>query len=143
MKILSYEECKKELSEVLTYRIDDIIINEEDINQLTSNKDILVMATDEGNDANSAIEAMKSIVLEFEENELFIEEADSILVYFQINSSYNIMNIGEAMNIIHDKLDAKYVTKNPYVFFGTSRNDSFKCNDVKVTVFIGYYSKRA
>ena len=61
-----------------------------------------------------------------------------ILVYFQISSSYNVMKLADAMDIIDNKCDTEYITDEPYVTFGTSCDDSLGIDYAKATVFISY-----
>lgn len=164
MKILSKEEFKKELDEILTYDANDIIIDTEDIkniggdnifavecldldiediNIITNNKDLLVMSASEQCGFNSMLKAIKLAVSDFEENKLSLIEADGILVYFQVNSNYNMMDFAEAMEIIHDSSSRDiYLTEEPDVIFGVSCNDNLEDNYVKVTVFISYSKQK-
>lgn len=142
MKILSYEECKKELSNIATYGANDITIDSEDIDIVTKNKNLLVMSISEYSGSYAGIEAIKSAVLDFEENELFIKDADGILVNFKMHPNYLIMELAEAMDIINDKLCDLYIDNEPNVVWGLSCDDNMKEDCVIATVFISYSKQR-
>ena len=118
-----------------------ILLDIEDINQITKNKDLLVMSASKYSGSNSAQEAIKSAILDFEKNNLSLKEADGILIYFQINSDYEIMKIAEAMEIIYNKCENKIMYLEPDVIWGTSCVNDFKNDYVKATVFIGFSKK--
>jgi len=169
MKILSKEEFTTELNRIVTCGTNDIeigpedmkiaksgdffaveyldsktssiILDIEDVNQIRKNKDLLVMSATECSGNNSAQEAIKSAVLDFEKNNLLLKEADGILVYFQTNSNYEIMKIGKAMEIIYDRCESKIMDQEPDVIWGMSCDDSLSYDYVKVTIFIGYAKK--
>jgi len=155
MKILSNKEFKKELAEILTYDIftvecldldcdsNDIVLDIQDINIITKDKYLLVMSSFEQYCLNSAKEAMKSTIIDFEENNLSLTEADGILVYFQMNSNYDTDDLIEAMQIIYDSSTKyTYITGDPDVLFGVVCDNSLKNDYAKVTVFISYSKQR-
>jgi cell division GTPase FtsZ len=172
MKILSYEECKKELSNIATYGENDItidskdiktltqdsvftveeldldngsgniLLSNEDIDIVTKNKNLLVMSISEFSGSYAGIEAIKSAVLDFEENELFLKDADGILVNFKMHTNYLIMELAEAMDIINDKLCDVYIDNEPNVIWGLSCDDNMKEDCVIATVFISYSKQR-
>ena len=148
MKILSKENIKKELTAVFSVEYlgseteeNNIILNIEDINKITNNKHLLVMSSFEQYCPNSAQKAIELIVLDFEENNKSLIEADGILVCFQVNSDYNIMNFVEAMEIIYSRWNDKAMLNEPDVIFGVSCDNRLKDDYVKATVFMGYSKK--
>lgn len=143
MKILSKEKIKKELDavcsvEYLDTEENNIILNIADIDKITNNKYLLVMSSFEQDCLNSAKKAIELIVLDFEENNKLLIEADGILVCFQVNSNYNIMDFAEAMEIIYSRWNDKAMLNEPDVIFGVSCNSNLKDNYVKATIFMGY-----
>lgn len=168
MKIVSEKEAFIELNKIVNYDIDDtdynsekfeeisndaflvkeyaglssdlndITLDTQDIKKILNNKDLLVMSVFEYSGLNSAKEVIKSIILDFKENQLSLIESDGILVCFQINSNYPMMEISGAMNIICDKLNSISLFDEPDVVFGTSCDDSLKDNYAKATVFMSY-----
>lgn len=168
MKIVSEKEAIEELNKILKYDIDyteynpeefeeisndallvkeyvglsgelnDITLDTQDIKQILNNKDLLVMSVFEYSGLNSAQEVIKSIILDFEENQLSLIESDGILVCFQINSNYPMMEISDAIDIICDKLNSISLFDEPDVIFGTSCDDSLKDDYTKATIFMGY-----
>lgn len=141
MKILSKEEFEIEVNRIVTYGTNDIKIGIEDINQITKNKNLLVVSASEYSGNNPAQETIKSAILDFEKNNLSLKEADGILVYFQVNSDYEIMDISEAMEIINIKSKHEVMLEEPDVIWGISFDNNLKNNYVKATVFIGFSRK--
>lgn len=119
----------------------DIIIDYEDINTMINNKDLLAMSDFEYCCDSSAKKAIKSTILDFEENSLSLIEADAILVCFEVNLNYEMMEITDAMGIIYDKWSHIFMTEEPDVIFGVSCNNDFEDDYTKVTVFVSYSKK--
>jgi len=172
MKILSKEEFATELNKIVTYGASDIeigiedmkiamrgdiyvtecldldsddnsiVLDIEDINQITKNQDLLVMSTSEYSGDNSAEKAIKSAILDFEKNNLSLKEADGILIYFQINSDYKIVEIAEAIDIVNIKCENDIILEEPDIIWGISCDNDLKNDYVKATVFIGFSKKR-
>ncbi|NOX16147.1 MAG: hypothetical protein GXP61_09035 [Epsilonproteobacteria bacterium] len=161
MKILSEEEFKKELDKIVTYGDNDIAIgiedlhrgienhpfkveclDTEDINQITNNKDLIIMSSSEYCGSNSAVEVIKSIILDFEKNKFLIRETDGILVYFQVNLNYKIMSFADAVEIIYDKCEYECLSMEPDIIWGVSCDNDFEDDYVKATVFVSYSKKR-
>jgi len=142
MKILSYEECKNELSKIQTYSPNDITIDAKDIDTITKDKDLLMMSVFECSDSYAAEQAIQSIVLDFEENKLSLAEVEGILVSFRMNTNYPIMELAGAMEIIHDKLSEIYTYEEASSIWGLSCDNDMKENRVKATVFISYSKQR-
>ncbi len=142
MKTLSEKEFKIEFNQIITYGDNDIILDNEDINIITKNKDLLTMTIAEYSGPYAAQEAIKSAILDFEENMLPITEADGILVYFKMNTNHPIMELAEAMEIIHDKYESIYPSNDLNVIFGVSCDDSMKEDCVKASVFISYLKEK-
>lgn len=140
MKILSKEEFTTELNKIVTYGTGDIEIGIEDM-KIAKSRGLLVKSVAEFSGNNSAQEAIKLAVLDFEKNNLLLKKADGILVYFQINSDYEIMEIGEAMEIIDIRCKHEVIDEEPDVIWGMSCDNSLGYDYVKVTIFIGYSKK--
>ncbi len=141
MKILSKEELKIELDNILTYGVNDINPDAEDISLITKDKDLVLMGTYENSSAKTAHKVISSIIPDFEKNGLSFADVNAIFVHFQINTDYNLRNIEDAMKIIYNKCDAVYFTEEPDVMFSTSCDDSLDIDYVKATVFVGYSKK--
>ena len=141
MKILSKEELKIELDNILTYGANDITLDIEDINLITKDKDLVLMGVYENSSTKAAYKVISSIISDFENNELSLMNVDSILVHFQISSNYNLIKLTDAMEIIDNKCATAYMIDEPYVTFGTSCDDSLDIDYVKATVFMGYSEK--
>lgn len=142
MKILSYEECKKELSEILTDGPNDIKLEVEDIDTVTKNKDLLVMSVSEYSGSHAAKKAIQFTVLDFEENGLSLKESDGIIVSYKMNTNYQIMELAGAMEVIHDKLIEIYTDDEPSVIWGISCDNNMKEDCIKASVVISYSKQR-
>jgi len=148
MQTISKDKIKQKLTSFFSFeslnsdsKENNITLNIEDINKITKNKDLLVMSSAEQYCLNSAKKAIKLIILDFEKNNKLLTAADGILVYFQVNSNYNVMDFAEAMEIIYDRWNDKSILKEPDVIFGVSFNSDYKDNYVKATMFMGYSNK--
>lgn len=141
MKILSKEEVKIELDKIITYGVNDITIDIEDINIIIKNKDLVVMDVYENSSDEAAYKIINSIVSDFKNNELPLMHIGGILVHFKISYNYNVRKLGDAMDIIDNRYDTAYITDEPAIAFCTSCDDSLDIDYVKATVFIGYFKK--
>lgn len=171
MKILSYEEAIIELNRILNYNImdtkidtkeietsssyilsmaeclnisselNDIVLDIEDINHIINNKELLTMSNSEYYGSHAIYEAIQLMVEDIEENKVSLINSDGVLVYFQINSDYPIMELSEVMNIIYSKWDEKSIIKEIDVIFGTSCDNSLEDDYVKITIFVSYSKK--
>ena len=110
----------------------DISLDIEDINHIVKNKATLIMgSTDSISYTDSIIE---SIILDFEQNNFSLKESDGILVYFQANSNYSIMQFIDEMEIIYNKC----ANIKPAIIWGVSCDDTLEDEYVKATVFMSY-----
>ena len=121
--------------------LNSCILSMEDIDCITKNKDVLAMSVFEQCGYNSAQEVIKSIVLDFEKEKLSLMKTDGILIYFQTNSNYQIMDISEAVGIIQNKSDDIYTTEQPELIWGISCDNELEDDYMKATVFISYSKK--
>jgi len=172
MKILSKEKFEIELNKIVSYGVNDIAISKEDIqlaekgnffvsecldgdiednsillsiediNEITDNKDLLVMSSADFNGANAMNEAINLCLYDFERNNLSLKEIDGVLIYFQINSNYEIMDISEAMGIVYDRCSSYNYIEEPDIIFGVSCDKCFEDRYVKATIFMSYSKKQ-
>ena len=141
MKILSKEEIIIEFEKLQTFGKNDILLDEEDINQVLNDKDLVAMGVCEKSSETSSFDAMSSIVMDFEENNLLLNNVDGILINFQLNSSYELIRLVEAMDVIYSKCKSNNINNEPDTIFGVSCNNDLKDDYVKVTMFVGYSKK--
>ncbi|WP_415397537.1 hypothetical protein [Sulfurimonas sp. CS5] len=136
MKSLSNAELKAELNKILTYGNNDITIDSESIEILSNNKDLIVMSTAECSGCDSACEVIKLAIEDLELEKLYINNADSVLLYFKINPNFNLKKLLDAIDIVHS-----LVSEETDVIFGTSCDENSSEDYVKVTVFLSYLQK--
>lgn len=119
----------------------DIRIGLEDLDYITKNKDLLVMSSANYYGDQSAQEAIQEVVQDIENNNLELINADGILICFQVNSDYSIMELSEGMDIISSKWHDEFMLIEPNMIFGVSCDNNFEDNFVKATLFISYSKK--
>ena len=139
MKILSYEECKKELSDITTYADNDIKLDIGDLDIVAKDQYLLVMGVSEYSGASAGKKAIKAIILDLEENELSLKEADGVLVHFKMNTNHPIMELADAIELINDRLFEIELSNEPSLIWGLSCDENMKEDCVKATVFISYF----
>ena len=113
----------------------DIILDIEDINHIVDKKDILIMSSADSTTSTDNI--IESIVLDFEQNNFFLKESDGILVYFQANSNYSIMQFIYEIEIIYNKC----ATMKSNIIWGVSCDETLEDEYVKTTIFMSYSQK--
>jgi len=142
MKIVSKEEVEKVLVDILSTSDNNIIVHEDDVNILTSDKELLAMSVAQRSGSNSARETINSAVLDFQKKDLLLTQADSILVYFQVHSNYDVMSLSDAMEIIYSIFKDVYVLNEADILFGIACDDSLENDYVKTTMFMGYSKQK-
>ncbi|MBL0707675.1 MAG: hypothetical protein JJW00_01330 [Sulfurimonas sp.] len=66
-----------------------------------------------------------------------------ILVYFQVNSNYEMMQLSEAMEGVYDRCEHLCLAIQPNIIFGVSCDNNFGDAYVKASIFVGYTEKRS
>ncbi len=119
----------------------DIVLDMADINHAIMKKDKIIMGSCAYCGANSSVEVIKSIILDFEKNGFFIKNADGVLICFQTNMNYKIVSFADAMEMIYDKFEPMS-SKEPDVIWGVSCDDTLEDDYTKATIFISFTKKK-
>lgn len=114
---------------VLSHGVNDINLDFADVQTVMSHKGMAILGVGEAEGDESAIEAVKNAIESPLLDNLSINGAMGVLVHFHIHPNFPLTQIQAAMEIIFDSAD-----EDADVIFGTTTNDSFAENEVKITI---------
>jgi len=114
---------------VLSHGVNDINLDFADVQTVMSHKGMAILGVGEAEGDESAVEAVKNAIESPLLDNLSINGAMGVLVHFHINPNFPLTQIQEAMEIIYDSAD-----EDADVIFGTTTNESFSENEVKITI---------
>jgi cell division protein FtsZ len=114
---------------VLSHGANDINLDFADVQTVMSHKGMAILGVGEAEGDDSAIEAVKNAIESPLLDNLSINGAMGVLVHFHINPNFPLTQIQSAMEIIYDSAD-----EDADVIFGTTTNESFAENEVKITI---------
>jgi len=106
-----------------------------DLKTVITNKSLLFWATEKYHGKHSAYNAIKNAINSPIFEDISINNAMAIVVYFDIHPDHPIMDISNAMSIIED--NAKEDTS---IIFATSNNTKLKKNEIKVTIIASQFT---
>lgn len=112
------------LGVILASEESDININLDDLKTVMSHQGMSLIGVGEHKGENAAYKAIMAAV-----DNMSINGAMGILVHFKIHPDFSIMEISNAMDVIHES-----VHMDAEVIFGTSTDDSLLQEYVKTTV---------
>ena len=118
-------------SVVLSYGPNDINVDFADVETVMGHKGMAILGVGEAVGENAAIEAIKDAIESPLLDNLAINGAMGVLVHFHIHENFPLAQIQDAMEIIYDHAD-----EEADVIFGTTTNESFAENEVKITLVI-------
>ncbi len=122
---------------VLSHGANDINLDFADVQTVMSHKGMAILGVGEAEGDESAVEAVKNAIESPLLDNLSINGAMGVLVHFHINPNFPLTQIQAAMEIIYDSAD-----EDADVIFGTTTNESFSENEVKITIVAtGFDSK--
>ena len=114
---------------VLSHGANDINLDFADVQTVMSHKGMAILGVGEAEGDDAAVEAVKNAIESPLLDNLSINGAMGVLVHFHINPNFPLTQIQSAMDIIYDSAD-----EEADVIFGTTTNDSFAENEVKITI---------
>ncbi len=114
---------------VLSHGNNDINVDFADVKTVMSHKGMAILGVGESEGEDAAVEAVKNAIESPLLDNLSINGAMGVLVHFHINPNFPLIQIQNAMDIIYDSVD-----ENADVIFGTTTNESFSENEVKITI---------
>ncbi len=122
---------------VLSHGVNDINLDFADVQTVMGHKGMAILGVGEAEGDESAVEAVKNAIESPLLDNLSINGAMGVLVHFHIHPNFPLTQIQAAMEIIYDSAD-----EDADVIFGTTTNESFSENEVKITIVAtGFDSK--
>lgn len=121
---------------ILSSGENDINLDFADLQTVMSHKGMALMGVGEHEGENAAYEAIKSAIESPLLDNMSINGALGVLVHFQMHPDFSLMEISEAMEVVHESAH-----EDAEVIFGTSTNESFAENYVKITIVATGFEK--
>jgi cell division protein FtsZ len=116
-------------SVLLSHGVNDINLDFADVQTVMTHKGLAILGVGEAEGENAAAESVKNAIESPLLDSLSLNGAMGVLVHFQINPNFPLTQIQAAMDIIYDSAD-----EDADVIFGTTTNESFAENEVKITI---------
>ena len=114
----------------------DINLDFADLQTVMSHKGMALMGVGEHEGENSAYEAIKSAIESPLLDNMSINGAMGVLVHFKVNPNFPIMEMSEAMEVVHESAHDE-----AEVIFGTSTDESLSEEYVKITIVATGFEK--
>ena len=114
---------------VLSHGANDINLDFADVQTVMSHKGMAILGVGEAEGDDAAIEAVRNAIESPLLDNLSINGAMGVLVHFHIHPNFPLTQIQAAMDVIYDSADP-----DADVIFGTTTNESFAENEVKITI---------
>lgn len=114
---------------ILSYGHNDINLDFADVQTVMSHRGLALMGVGEAQGENSAYEAIKSAIESPLLDNVSINGAQGVLVHFTTHPDYPLVEINEAMSVIHDSAH-----EDAHVIFGTTTTESMAPDQVKITL---------
>lgn len=121
---------------ILSSGDNDINLDFADLQTVMSHKGMALMGVGEHEGENSAYEAIKSAIESPLLDNMSINGAMGVLVHFKVNPNFPIMEISEAMDVVHESAHDE-----AEVIFGTSTDESLSEEYVKITIVATGFEK--
>ncbi|RUM66279.1 MAG: cell division protein FtsZ [Sulfurospirillum sp.] len=114
---------------VLSHGANDINLDFADVQTVMSHKGMAILGVGEAEGDDAAIEAVRNAIESPLLDNMNINGAMGVLVHFHIHPNFPLTQIQMAMDSIYDSAD-----EDADVIFGTTTNESFGENEVKITI---------
>jgi len=114
---------------ILSHGPNDINLDFADVKTVMSHRGLALMGSGKSMGANAAYDAARAAIDSPLLDNLSIKGAKGVLVHFNINPEYPILQISEAMEIIEEHAD-----EEAYVIFGTTTDSSIDIDEVTITI---------
>ncbi len=114
---------------VLSHGANDINLDFADVQTVMSHRGMAILGVGEAEGDDAAIEAVRNAIESPLLDNMSINGAMGVLVHFHIHPNFPLTQIQAAMDIIYDSADP-----DADVIFGTTTNESFAENEVKITI---------
>ena len=114
---------------ILSSGENDINLDFADLQTVMSHKGMALMGVGEHEGENAAYEAIKSAIESPLLDNMSINGAMGVLVHFKVHPNFPIMEISDAMDVVHDSAHDE-----AEVIFGTSTDENLSEEYVKITI---------
>ncbi len=114
---------------VLSHGDNDINLDFADVQTVMGHKGMAILGVGEATGDDAAIEAVRNAIESPLLDNLSINGAMGVLVHFHIHPNFPLTQIQAAMEVIYDSADT-----DADVIFGTTTNEKFAENEVKITI---------
>ena len=121
---------------ILSSGENDINLDFADLQTVMSHKGMALMGVGEHEGENAAYEAIKAAIESPLLDNMSINGALGVLVHFNMHPDFPLMEISEAMNVIHESAH-----EDAEVIFGTSTDESIAQEYVKITIVATGFEK--
>jgi cell division protein FtsZ len=116
-------------SVVLSCSESDINTDFADVKTIMEHRGLAILSVGESVGDDAAVEAITNAIESPLLDNLSIKGALGVLIHFQINPNFPLLQIQSAMDIIHDSAD-----EDADIIFGTTTNEKLADNEVKITI---------
>jgi cell division protein FtsZ len=121
---------------ILSSGENDINLDFADLKTVMSHQGMALMGVGEHEGENAAYEAIKAAIESPLLDNMSINGAMGVLVHFKVHPNFPIMEISEAMDVVHESAH-----EEAEVIFGTSTDDSLSEEYVKITIVATGFEK--
>lgn len=123
---------------ILRHEENDINVDFADLRTVMNHHGLALMGIGESSGGKAAYEAVKNAIESPLFDNMSINGAMGVLVYFQMHPDYPIVQIGEAMEIVYEATDN---VQDADVIFGVTYDESMERDAVKVTMVATGFEK--
>lgn len=121
---------------ILSSGENDINLDFADLQTVMSHKGMALMGVGEYEGENAAYEAIKAAIESPLLDNMSINGALGVLVHFKMHPDFPLMEISDAMNVVHESAH-----EDAEVIFGTSTDDTIEPNYIKITIVATGFEK--
>jgi cell division protein FtsZ len=121
---------------ILSSGENDINLDFADLQTVMSHKGMALMGVGEFEGENAAYEAIKAAIESPLLDNMTINGAMGVLVHFKMHPDFPLMEISDAMNVVHESAH-----EDAEVIFGTSTDATVEPNYVKITIVATGFEK--
>jgi len=121
---------------ILSSGENDINLDFADLQTVMSHKGMALMGVGEHEGENAAYEAIKAAIESPLLDNMTINGAMGVLVHFKMHPEFPLMEISDAMNVVHESAH-----EDAEVIFGTSTDATIEPNYIKITIVATGFEK--
>jgi cell division protein FtsZ len=121
---------------ILSSGENDINLDFADLQTVMSHRGMALMGVGEFEGENAAYEAIKAAIESPLLDNMTINGAMGVLVHFKMHPEFPLMEISDAMNVVHESAH-----EEAEVIFGTSTDDTIEPNYIKITIVATGFEK--